>query len=61
MAETQWRLVRFQSMDDGVGEITPEDPAVYTMTLNAYGTVQMHLNCNRAVGTWQAEHRRLTG
>jgi hypothetical protein len=55
LAETQWRLVRFQSMDDSIGEITPENPSVYTMTLNADGTVQMHLNCNRAVGTWLAE------
>ena len=52
LAATRWRLRQFQSMDDATGEIEPEDPSAYTMTLNEDGSVQMQLNCNRAVGTW---------
>ncbi len=55
LAGTQWRLVQFQSMDDTIGEIRPDNPSLYTMTLNQDGTVQMQLNCNRAMGTWSAD------
>ena len=55
LAGTRWRLRRFQSMDDATGEIEPEDPSAYTMTLNEDGSVQMRLNCNRAVGTWSVK------
>ena len=52
---TNWQLVRFQSMDDSTGEITVEDPSVYTMTLNEDGSVKMQLNCNQATGSWTFE------
>ncbi len=55
LAGTAWRLVEFQSMDDAVGTARPEDPSLYTMRLNADGTVDMRLNCNRANGPWSAE------
>ncbi len=55
LADTDWRLVEFQSMDDSVGTRRPNDPSLYTMRLNADGTAQMRLNCNRANGTWSAE------
>jgi len=55
LAGTDWRLVQFQSMDDAVGTVRPEDPSRYTMRLNADGTVSMRLDCNRANGTWSAE------
>ena len=42
-------------MDDAIGTSRPEDPSLYTMQLNADGTVNMQLNCNRANGTWSAE------
>jgi len=54
LAGTNWRLVRFQSMDDAIGEIRPREPSAYTMMLDADGSVRMQLNCNRAVGTWSA-------
>jgi heat shock protein HslJ len=54
LADTQWRLVEFQSMDDAQGTTRPSDPSLYTMRLNANGTVTMRLNCNRATGTWSA-------
>ena len=54
LANTDWRLVEIQSMDDAQGTTRPGDPALYTMRLNADGTVQMRLNCNRANGTWSA-------
>ena len=46
LADTRWRLVEFQSMDDATGTIRADDPYLYTMRLNADGTVLMRLNCN---------------
>jgi len=58
LANTRWRLVEFQSMDDATGTVRPQDPSLYTMQLDAGGTVAMRLNCNRATGTWSAEPGR---
>ena len=55
LAGTSWRLVDFQSMDDAIETVRPEDPSLYTMQLNNDGSVNMRLNCNRARGTWSAE------
>jgi heat shock protein HslJ len=55
LADTEWRLVAIQSMDDAVGTISPEDPSWYTMHLHADGTVTMNLNCNHAIGSWSVE------
>ncbi len=55
LADTDWYLFGIQSMDDAVGTVRPEDPFLYTMRLNADGTVNMRLNCNRANGTWTIE------
>lgn len=55
LADTDWYLVGIQSMDDAVGTVRPEDPFLYTMRLNADGTVAMRLDCNRANGTWTIE------
>jgi len=54
LAGTRWQLVEFQSMSDEIGTIRPEDPSRYTMQLNADGSVNMRLDCNRASGTWSA-------
>jgi heat shock protein HslJ len=58
LANTQWRLVEFQSMDDATGTVRPRDPSLYTLSLNGDGTVTMKLNCNRAKGAWSAEASR---
>ena len=55
LAETQWRLVEFRSMDDETGIQRPSDPLLYTMELKGDGTVHMRLNCNYANGTWTSE------
>ena len=55
LAGTEWRLVEFQSMDDSIGTMRPDDPSLYTMNLLSGGTVKMKLNCNRASGPWSAE------
>jgi heat shock protein HslJ len=55
LANTQWRLMEFQSMDDKKGTVRPMDPSLYTMRLDSDGTVTMRLNCNRATGTWSSE------
>ncbi len=55
LAGTSWQLIEFQSMDDEQGTTRPDDPSLYTMTLNADGTVNMRLNCNRANGNWSVD------
>ena len=55
LAGTDWQLVEFQSMDDSIGTIRPDDPAQFTMRLNDDGTVNMRLDCNRGTGTWSSE------
>lgn len=55
LAGTAWRLVAFQSMDDAIGTVRPTDPSAFTMRLDKDGRVSMHLDCNRATGSWSAE------
>ncbi|MGD8709076.1 MAG: META domain-containing protein [Ectothiorhodospiraceae bacterium] len=54
LAGSRWRLVEFQSMDDAIGTVRPDDPSRYTMQLKKDGVVTMRLNCNRARGRWSA-------
>lgn len=54
LTATKWQLQSFQSMDDAIGTIRPADPALYNMQLNRDGSVNMHLNCNHAMGQWSA-------
>jgi heat shock protein HslJ len=58
LADPRWRLVEFRSMDDAIGVVRPHDSALYTMHLKGDGTVAMHLNCNRATGTWASQPSR---
>lgn len=55
LANTQWRLVEFQSMDDAQGTRRPESPARYVLRLDADGTATLWMNCNRVTGSWVAE------
>lgn len=55
LADTVWRLVEIQSMDDAVGTKRPSDRNKFTMRLNKDGTVAMKLDCNNANGTWTLE------
>lgn len=55
LADTEWRLVEFQSMDDAQGTTRPDDPSRYTMKLNGDGSVNMRLDCNTANGTWSSK------
>ena len=55
LAGTRWRLVEFQSMDDSIGAIRPDNPADYTLALQSDGTASLKLHCNSATGTWSAE------
>lgn len=52
---TQWRLVSFESMDDALGTVEPRDGQIYSMRLEEDGSVNMHINCNRATGRWSAK------
>ncbi|MCP5283543.1 MAG: META domain-containing protein [Burkholderiaceae bacterium] len=51
---TQWQLVALQSMDDAQGTTRPADPAAYTLHLGPDGRATLRVDCNRAMGTWQA-------
>ena len=55
LAGTSWRLVEFQSMDDAIGAVRPDNPADYTLALQADGTASLKLDCNNATGSWSAE------
>jgi heat shock protein HslJ len=55
LADTEWRLVEFQSMDDAVGTTRPDEPTRYTMKLSGDGSVALRLNCNSATGSWSSE------
>jgi len=45
-------------MDDAIGTVKPTDPSLYSMRLDADGTVSMRLNCNSATGSWHSEPGR---
>ncbi len=51
--DTSWQLVQIQSMDDSV--YLPNDPAKYTLRLQADGTAAIQADCNRATGSWTSE------
>ncbi|MGE0160252.1 MAG: META domain-containing protein [Gemmatimonadales bacterium] len=51
---TRWRLVEFRSSEDAIGTQRPSNPSLYTMSLEANGTVNLQLDCNLATGTWTA-------
>jgi heat shock protein HslJ len=55
LADTAWRLVEFQSMDDAVGVKKPDDSSKYTLELKADGSAALKLNCNSAKGSWKSE------
>lgn len=51
---TRWELVQFQSSDDAIGVQKPADPSRYVLELLAGGQLAAQLDCNRAVGRWEA-------
>ena len=51
---TTWQLVEFQSSDDRIGTVRPDNPQNYTLMFDASGRVAMRLNCNRGSGAWAA-------
>lgn len=51
---TAWRLEAFQSSDDKVGTIRPDDPGKYEIRFMTEGRLAMKLDCNRGVGHWSA-------
>jgi para-nitrobenzyl esterase len=50
-----WRLVAIQSMDDTTYAPAPEDRSRYSLRLNADGSANLRVDCNRAVGPWTSE------
>lgn len=59
---TEWKLDHFQSSDDSIGIVQPKEDEVYTLTLNADGTISMQLSCNRGGGQWTStDYRKSRG
>ncbi|MFC3096751.1 META domain-containing protein [Alteraurantiacibacter palmitatis] len=52
---TSWQLVNFQSSDDDIGTLVPPNREGYTLTLDADGTANLQLDCNRASSRWSAD------
>ena len=61
LAGTNWRLVEFQSMDDGQGTKKPDNRDKYTITFHGDGSLTAKLDCNRAVGPWRNDIANATG
>lgn len=55
---TEWVLIEFQSSDDAIGVIRPNEGEVYTMKLNPDGSAAMGLFCNRGFGSWTSPDAR---
>ena len=51
-----WQLVAIQSMNDTTYAPAPEDRTLYTLRLNADGTANLRVDCNRAMGPWSSDH-----
>ncbi len=54
LADSQWRLLAFQSMDDTQGTIYPDAQNQYVMTLHRDGTVLIELACRSLQGEWSS-------
>lgn len=52
LANTSWRLVRFEVGDDRV--LTPANPSTFTVQFNADDSVSVRFECNRGRGTWKS-------
>lgn len=52
---TKWRLVHFQSSDDGIGTVVPPRLENYTAAFDATGDVSMQLDCNRLRAMWTSD------
>ncbi|MEM6528971.1 MAG: META domain-containing protein, partial [Chloroflexota bacterium] len=50
---TTWQWVAYLSMDDST--ITPENPAMYLLTLNEDGTLNVTADCNMGSGGYKLE------
>jgi heat shock protein HslJ len=46
--------VQFQSSDNAIGTIKPEDSTRFTLEPGADGRVAMRVDCNRGTGRWSA-------
>jgi heat shock protein HslJ len=59
LTETVWQWTEFQDTAE-LNDITVDDPAQYTLTLLADGTVAIQADCNRAAGTYTLDGSSLT-
>lgn len=50
LAGTSWRLVKIRGSDDKTS--VPDEPANYTLTFTADGSMAARIDCNRGRATW---------
>jgi heat shock protein HslJ len=55
LADTSWRLLSMQSMDDRQGSTDIPDPAKYTVAFRSDGQADFQIDCNTGHGTWEAQ------
>ena len=53
LAGTSWRLVQIMEMNDTTH--VPDEPARYTLALDADGSASIQADCNRGSGAWTSE------
>lgn len=51
---TRWQLVAIESMADAQPTVRPSTPDRYTLAFGADARVNLQLDCNQAMGAWQA-------
>ena len=54
LADTRWRLEKFESSDDAQGVSQPADPSRYSLDFQPDGRLAMQLDCNRGTAQWTA-------
>jgi len=54
LADTTWKLVAIQSMDDAQGTTRIADPTRFTLHFGTDGRASLRLDCNRGTGNYEA-------
>jgi len=61
LAGTAWRLIHFGASDDAIGTVVPPRIERYTLRFSPDGALAAQLDCNRAMGRWQAAPSSTSG
>lgn len=56
LADTHWQLVEIASPAEGSEDLRSDPEPLYTMLVNADGSVAFRLDCNRGIGRWEGSN-----